>query len=181
MVQMNLTWTPFVIKTLTGGFVEVTGHFMGKVFKHLLHLQQLFPMTIAITRHYWVFNQIFKSSRSTGSYFARDASYSDRYARSRNGKTKKMFMALVLVGDFIRGNNSLVRPPQKPHSQRFYDSCVDNEANPAIFVVFEKFQIYPEYIIEYSWVVLSNCVWIYLTHSNILSRSTYFSKSFWNS
>lgn len=85
-----------------------------------------------------------------GSYFARDASYSDRYARSRNGKTKKMFMALVLVGDFIRGNNSLVRPPQKPHSQRFYDSCVDNEANPAIFVVFEKFQIYPEYIIEYS-------------------------------
>lgn len=64
-----------------------------------------------------------------------------------------MFMALVLVGDFIRGNNSLVRPPQKPHSQRFYGSCVDNEANPAIFVVFEKFQIYPEYIIEYSWYV----------------------------
>ncbi|XP_052387349.1 protein mono-ADP-ribosyltransferase PARP12-like isoform X1 [Carassius gibelio] len=85
-----------------------------------------------------------------GSYFARDSSYSDRYAKSRNGKTKKMFVALVLVGNFTRGNNSLVRPPQKPTSQGFYDSCVDNEANPAIFVVFEKFQVYPEYIIEYS-------------------------------
>uniref|UniRef100_A0A8C1ZTZ6 Poly (ADP-ribose) polymerase family, member 12a n=1 Tax=Cyprinus carpio TaxID=7962 RepID=A0A8C1ZTZ6_CYPCA len=85
-----------------------------------------------------------------GSYFARDASYSDRYAKSRNGKTKKMFVALVLVGNFTRGNNTLVRPPQKPNSQSSYDSCVDNETNPAIFVVFEKFQIYPEYIIEYS-------------------------------
>ncbi len=83
-------------------------------------------------------------------YFARDASYSDRYAKSRNGKTKKMFVALVLVGNCTRGNNTLVRPPQKPNSQSFYDCCVDNESNPAIFVVFEKFQIYPEYIIEYS-------------------------------
>ncbi|TRY82845.1 hypothetical protein DNTS_022058 [Danionella cerebrum] len=85
-----------------------------------------------------------------GSYFARDSSYSDRYAKSRNGKTKKMFLALVLVGDFTRGNSVLVRPPQKPHSNKFYDSCVDSENNPAIFVVFEKYQIYPEYIIEYS-------------------------------
>ncbi|XP_073706532.1 protein mono-ADP-ribosyltransferase PARP12 [Garra rufa] len=85
-----------------------------------------------------------------GSYFARDASYSDRYAKTRNGRTKKMFVALVLVGNFTKGNTTLVRPPQKPSSQGFYDSCVDNEANPAIFVVFEKFQVYPEYIIEYS-------------------------------
>ncbi|XP_067276317.1 protein mono-ADP-ribosyltransferase PARP12 isoform X1 [Pseudorasbora parva] len=90
------------------------------------------------------------TSYGKGSYFARDALYSDRYAKSRNGKTKKMFVALVLVGDFTRGNSSFLRPPQKPNSQSFYNSCVDNEINPAIFVVFEKFQIYPEYIIEYS-------------------------------
>ncbi|XP_051513151.1 protein mono-ADP-ribosyltransferase PARP12-like isoform X2 [Myxocyprinus asiaticus] len=84
-----------------------------------------------------------------GSYFARDASYSDRYAKSRT-KTKKMFVALVLVGEFTKGNSSLVRPPQKKSSLNLYDSCVDNETNPAIFVVFEKYQIYPEYIIEYS-------------------------------
>ncbi|CAM4580876.1 unnamed protein product [Leuciscus chuanchicus] len=90
------------------------------------------------------------TSYGKGSYFARDALYSDRYAKSRNGKTKKMFVALVLVGDFTRGNSGFLRPPQKPGSQSFYNSCVDNETNPAIFVVFEKFQIYPEYIIEYS-------------------------------
>ncbi|XP_052008490.1 protein mono-ADP-ribosyltransferase PARP12 isoform X2 [Xyrauchen texanus] len=84
-----------------------------------------------------------------GSYFARDASYSDRYAKSTT-KTKKMFVALVLVGEFTKGNITLVRPPQKKSNQNLYDSCVDNETNPAIFVVFEKYQVYPEYIIEYS-------------------------------
>ncbi|XP_073709806.1 protein mono-ADP-ribosyltransferase PARP12 isoform X2 [Misgurnus anguillicaudatus] len=86
-----------------------------------------------------------------GSYFARDASYSDRYAQPKTSRRKKMFMALVLVGEFTRGKSSFVRPPQKNNNnQAFYDSCVDSETNPAIFVVFEKFQIYPEYIIEYS-------------------------------
>lgn len=60
-----------------------------------------------------------------------------------------MFLAQVLVGEFTRGQSSLVRPPAKNNNQSFYDSCVDNETNPAIFVVFEKFQVYPEYIIEY--------------------------------
>ncbi|XP_072552007.1 protein mono-ADP-ribosyltransferase PARP12-like [Salminus brasiliensis] len=84
-----------------------------------------------------------------GSYFARDAKYSDKYAKSR-GRTKMMFVALVLVGEFTKGNTNYLRPPQKSDRRVFYDSCVDNEANPAIFVIFEKFQIYPEYIIEYS-------------------------------
>ncbi|XP_036441339.1 protein mono-ADP-ribosyltransferase PARP12 isoform X1 [Colossoma macropomum] len=84
-----------------------------------------------------------------GSYFARDAKYSDSYAKSKGG-SKMMFAALVLVGEFTKGNSSYLRPPQKKEKQSFYDSCVDNEANPAIFVIFEKYQIYPEYIIEYS-------------------------------
>ncbi|XP_010219055.1 PREDICTED: LOW QUALITY PROTEIN: poly [ADP-ribose] polymerase 12-like [Tinamus guttatus] len=61
-----------------------------------------------------------------------------------------MFVARVLVGDFVEGNASYVRPPSKSASMlRFYDSCVDNKLNPSIFVVFEKKQIYPEYLIEY--------------------------------
>ncbi|XP_056621656.1 protein mono-ADP-ribosyltransferase PARP12-like isoform X2 [Triplophysa dalaica] len=83
-----------------------------------------------------------------GSYFARDASYSDTYIKSRTNQ-KKMFLAQVLVGEFTRAQSSLVRPPAKT-SKSFYDSCVDSESNPAIFVVFEKFQVYPEFIIEYS-------------------------------
>ncbi|NXX74520.1 PAR12 polymerase, partial [Urocolius indicus] len=89
------------------------------------------------------------TSYGKGSYFARDASYSHRYCQPMV-KTNIMFVARVLVGDYIRGNAAYVRPPAKSvDGLRFYDSCVDNELNPSIFVVFEKYQIYPEYIIEY--------------------------------
>ncbi|XP_010013672.1 PREDICTED: poly [ADP-ribose] polymerase 12-like, partial [Nestor notabilis] len=84
-----------------------------------------------------------------GSYFARDASYSHSYCQPMV-KNNIMFVARVLVGDYVNGNTAYVRPPTKSaDGLRFYDSCVDNETNPSIFVVFEKYQIYPEYTIEY--------------------------------
>lgn len=84
-----------------------------------------------------------------GSYFARDASYSHAYCPP-GLKTNIMFVARVLVGDFVKGHETYVRPPAKSsNGLRFYDSCVDDEFNPSIFVVFEKYQIYPEYLIEY--------------------------------
>ncbi|NXP11397.1 PAR12 polymerase, partial [Thinocorus orbignyianus] len=82
-----------------------------------------------------------------GSYFARDASYSDNYCRE-DLLAKTMFLARVLVGEFTLGNSSYVRPPLKDN-QNFYDSCVNCFTNPSIFVIFEKQQIYPEYLIEY--------------------------------
>ncbi|XP_035258384.1 protein mono-ADP-ribosyltransferase PARP12-like [Anguilla anguilla] len=96
----------------------------------------------------WRICGIHGSHYGKGSYFARDASYSDRYSKS-SGRTKTMFAVQVLVGEYARGDRSFLRPPQKPSDQGFYDSCVDSVVNPAIFVVFEKHQIYPEYIIEY--------------------------------
>ncbi|KGL88949.1 Poly [ADP-ribose] polymerase 12, partial [Charadrius vociferus] len=84
-----------------------------------------------------------------GSYFARDASYSHPYCQPE-AKTKVMFVARVLVGDYVKGNEAYVRPPPKSFGGlQFYDSCVDDELNPSIFVVFEKHQIYPEYMIDY--------------------------------
>ncbi|KAM6145382.1 protein mono-ADP-ribosyltransferase PARP12-like [Phoenicopterus ruber ruber] len=84
-----------------------------------------------------------------GSYFARDASYSHAYCQPE-AKTNIMFVARVLVGDYVKGNAAYVRPPTKSlDGLQFYDSCVDDELNPSIFVVFEKHQIYPEYMIEY--------------------------------
>lgn len=84
-----------------------------------------------------------------GSYFARDASFSDRYCDS-NSSSKSMFLARVLVGDFVRGYNHYTRPPPRNYTQdTFYDSCVNKDHDPSIFVIFEKHQIYPEYIIEY--------------------------------
>ncbi|XP_029009807.1 LOW QUALITY PROTEIN: protein mono-ADP-ribosyltransferase PARP12 [Betta splendens] len=85
-----------------------------------------------------------------GSYFARDASYSDTYSRAKGSQKKVMFVALVLVGEYTRGSSSYVRPPQKARSTILYDSCVDRESDPSIYVIFEKQQIYPEYIINYS-------------------------------
>nr|XP_021140308.1 poly [ADP-ribose] polymerase 12 isoform X2 [Columba livia] len=85
-----------------------------------------------------------------GSYFARDASYSHQYCSSRRGRYR-IFVAQVLVGDFVQGNEKYLRPPPRPGCKnRLYDSCVDDPTDPSIFVVFEKHQIYPAYILEYS-------------------------------
>ncbi|NXX08379.1 PAR12 polymerase, partial [Larus smithsonianus] len=85
-----------------------------------------------------------------GSYFARDASYSHAYCSSHSGRYS-MFVAHVLVGDFVQGNPEYVRPPPRcSNSNRLYDSCVDDLTDPSIFVIFEKHQIYPAYILEYS-------------------------------
>ncbi|XP_009984663.1 PREDICTED: poly [ADP-ribose] polymerase 12-like [Tauraco erythrolophus] len=85
-----------------------------------------------------------------GSYFARDACYSHEYCSSRHGRYS-MFVAHVLVGDFVQGNPEYLRPPPRPgNPNRLYDSCVDDPTDPSIFVIFEKHQIYPAYILEYS-------------------------------
>lgn len=84
----------------------------------------------------------------SGSYFARDAKYSHSYT-SQSG-VKCMFVSRILVGDYTRGSSSYLRPPSKDGGDTlFYDSCVDSVSSPSIFVVFEKHQIYPEYLIKY--------------------------------
>ncbi|XP_048196283.1 protein mono-ADP-ribosyltransferase PARP12 [Perognathus longimembris pacificus] len=90
------------------------------------------------------------TSYGKGSYFARDSAYSHHYSKS-DTNTYTMFLARVLVGNYVRGNAAFVRPPAKEgQSNAFYDSCVNSMSDPSIFVVFEKHQIYPEYLIEYS-------------------------------
>ncbi|XP_072187972.1 protein mono-ADP-ribosyltransferase PARP12-like [Excalfactoria chinensis] len=85
-----------------------------------------------------------------GSYFARDASYSHQYCSSGTSRNS-MFVAQVLVGKFVEGDPEYLRPPPTPNNRnRLYDSCVDDPYNPSIFVIFEKLQIYPAYILEYS-------------------------------
>ncbi|XP_055761737.1 mucin-2-like isoform X1 [Salvelinus fontinalis] len=83
-----------------------------------------------------------------GSYFARDAKYSHCFI-SHSG-VRSMFVCRVLVGDYTQGNSDLRRPPPKGEgSPTLYDSCVDNVLNPSIYVVFEKHQVYPEFLIKY--------------------------------
>ncbi|XP_043944642.1 E3 ubiquitin-protein ligase MIB2-like [Protopterus annectens] len=87
-----------------------------------------------------------------GSYFARDAEYSDRYAAKEKQQLAKryIFFARVLVGNYTKGGPSYVRPPSKDGSKtNLYDSCVNDMNNATIFVIFESCQVYPEYLIEY--------------------------------
>ncbi|XP_063785327.1 zinc finger CCCH-type antiviral protein 1-like [Pseudophryne corroboree] len=93
-----------------------------------------------------------------GSYFARDASYSHNYSVPTSSGKRTMFIARVLVGDYVTGDPNMKRPPLKPNRIQSYDSCVDNIYNPSIFVVFDKLQIYPEYVLEYEEEQKKSCV-----------------------
>ena len=97
-----------------------------------------------------------------GMYFARDASYSARYAVSSSipphmgigigtGQCQ-MYLARVLTGEFVKGDNSMLVPPPKDpnNSNVLFDSVVDDVQNPSIFVVFYDAQAYPEYLITFN-------------------------------
>ena len=84
-----------------------------------------------------------------GTYFARDASYSLDYAKPGAGGRRYMYLARVLVGQYCAGDPNMVVPPAKNPSRPeiLYESVVDNQVGPSIFVVFYDNQCYPEYLI----------------------------------
>jgi poly [ADP-ribose] polymerase 10/14/15 len=103
-----------------------------------------------------------------GVYFARDARYSHTYsAKSHSSypfsfvsaKTYNtsgsnnycMILSRVIVGMYERGSSNMKDTNlRKDNSQHQYDSTVDNEHNPTIFVIYKDFQALPEYLIHYS-------------------------------
>lgn len=87
-----------------------------------------------------------------GCYFAVDSSYSVPYASNQLTTVNCIFLAQVVTGDFCQGNSSLVSPPDKPHvgdTSRKYDSVVNNESSPTMFVVFKDTSVYPAYLISF--------------------------------
>lgn len=87
-----------------------------------------------------------------GSYFACNANYSHCYSNQALSRgLKQMFLAKVVVGSYTSGNSKLIRPPARDsfNPNVLYDSCCDNTANPALFVIFENGQSYPEFLITY--------------------------------
>ncbi|XP_061189587.1 protein mono-ADP-ribosyltransferase PARP12-like [Saccostrea echinata] len=82
-----------------------------------------------------------------GSYFAVSAAYSNCYTE---GCTRFMFKARVLIGKYTNGREGITCPPTIPRQGHTrYDSCVDNIRNPSIFVIFDRNQCYPEFLIAY--------------------------------
>ncbi|XP_035466930.1 protein mono-ADP-ribosyltransferase PARP12 isoform X2 [Scophthalmus maximus] len=103
---------------------------------------------ICLTNFDWRICGTHGTAYGKGSYFALDAKYSHSY--TGDSDVRSMFMSRVLVGHFTRGSSDYRRPPSKDGGDvNFYDSCVDDITDPSIFVVFEKPQIYPEYLLQY--------------------------------
>ncbi|MGH0125444.1 UNVERIFIED_CONTAM: hypothetical protein FKN15_031942 [Acipenser sinensis] len=92
------------------------------------------------------------SNYGQGTYFAKNASCSARYAIESKSGHSYMFLAMVLVGKSAVGKQSFRRPPpldpDSPTSD-LYNSCVDKEQQPQMFVIFDSCQCYPYFLIHY--------------------------------
>ncbi|CAC5392793.1 unnamed protein product [Mytilus coruscus] len=89
-----------------------------------------------------------------GVYFAEYPSYSSmpHYAKPDQNNNKRVYLCKVLVGEYAKGERSMRVPPQKPGasgSHILYDSVVDNQSSPEIFVIFHDTQAYPDYLIVF--------------------------------
>lgn len=134
------------------------------------HLSLVWLLSVRmLSLEFPVFSKVTLALSVKGTYFARDAAYSSRFCKDdiKHGNTfqihgvslqqrhlfrtyKSMFLARVLIGDYINGDSKYMRPPSKDGSYvNLYDSCVDDTWNPKIFVVFDANQIYPEYLIDF--------------------------------
>uniref|UniRef100_A0A4W6C2L5 Poly [ADP-ribose] polymerase n=1 Tax=Lates calcarifer TaxID=8187 RepID=A0A4W6C2L5_LATCA len=101
-------------------------------------------------------------SYGKGVYFAKHASYADKYSTSSTDPfslyggltgsvfrdTKIIFLARVMVGKSTLGK-SHYKKPDDGSSENSHNSCVDNIKHPNMFVIFDPNQIYPEYLIQY--------------------------------
>ncbi|XP_060585886.1 protein mono-ADP-ribosyltransferase PARP14-like isoform X2 [Ruditapes philippinarum] len=87
-----------------------------------------------------------------GVYFAVNASYScsDTYSRPASG-VKRMYYCRVLTGEFTQGTRGMRVAPTKggTGSTAIFDSVVDRQATPGMFIIFHDTQAYPEYLISF--------------------------------
>ncbi|XP_042563159.1 mucin-5AC-like [Clupea harengus] len=89
-----------------------------------------------------------KFIHSEGCYFARDACYFNSYTSDHG--VRSMFVSRVLVGSYTQGQSQYSLPPPIDGGLLLYDSCVNDVRDPSIFVVFDKQQVYPEFLITYT-------------------------------
>lgn len=103
------------------------------------------------------FNRSFAGRHGTllgaGTYFSTDPAYSQRFC-DRNGGgrdgTKALMLSRVLVGNFCKGTKQDMEPPvMDTDTGDLFDSTVDSEEDPSIFVVFRDFQAVPLFLVEF--------------------------------
>ena len=100
-----------------------------------------------------------------GSYFAVNASYSDRYAYNATAlgsNERQMLICKVLTGDSYNAeaktDESLRQPPLKPvpthgsFEEERYDSVKGNTSGSYVYVVYDHEKMYPAYLVTYKVV-----------------------------
>jgi Poly(ADP-ribose) polymerase catalytic domain/WWE domain len=101
------------------------------------------------------FNRSFAGINGTaygkGVYFADTSAYSRDYANPDSKGQMKMFLCRVAVGDWCHGKPDQLTPDKKTGStSELFDSTVNDEQNPSIYVVYHDAQVYPEYLITFT-------------------------------
>ena len=88
---------------------------------------------------------------------AEDSSKADQYVTPNAFNTFFMFLCRVTLGSPFhtqQSHNNLRRPPERSDKKCLWDSLVGKI--PAMryreFIVYDKFQCYPEFLIEYKQV-----------------------------
>jgi len=100
------------------------------------------------------FNRSFCGRNATmygkGVYFAAEASYSSSrtYAKPNAQGVQQMLMCRVVIGEYCKGVRDALTPSVR-HGNQLYDSTVDNESNPSIYVTYHDAQAYPEYLVKF--------------------------------
>jgi len=102
------------------------------------------------------FNRSFCGKNATvygkGVYFARDASYSaaDLYSPKDAKGNKYILACSVVVGEFCTGKRDARTPDLRNATKNIlYDSTVDNETRPSLYVTYHDAQCYPDYMIVF--------------------------------
>ena len=82
-------------------------------------------------------------------YFSTKASQAaDKQHAVPSNSYQYVYHSLVLTGDYTKGSYKCLEPPFKDDKKiKRFDSVVDDEQNPDIFVIFYDAQAYPQYLI----------------------------------
>jgi len=86
-----------------------------------------------------------------GTYFAKNASYSNDYCFITPNNQKQMFLAEVLVGKYLTcpSDRKIRRPPLMPNSIYQYNSVSGNTNGSDVWIVYENNLAYPQFLITY--------------------------------
>ncbi|KAM8933536.1 protein mono-ADP-ribosyltransferase PARP15-like [Pelodytes ibericus] len=113
-----------------------------------------YQTTEKINRH--GFNRSFIGKNGTvygkGTYFAANASYTciERFSPKDGNGEKRVYQVAVITGKYVLGKSEYVEPPAiNDNSGALYTTTVNNVSNPTIFVVYNDYGAYPEYLITF--------------------------------